>query len=106
METKEKNSLVIRGRGRSVGRPDRARRSARKILRARRNLFHSVKYLNEESKFRLGGGRGKLEYFATARRQSQQRDRGEMCSKGRVEGQVSLPIHASLFCFALWTPLN
>lgn len=27
-------------------------------IRARRNLFHSVKYLNEESKFRLGGGEG------------------------------------------------
>lgn len=30
-------------------------------IRARRNLFHSVKYLNEESKFRLGGGEGEGE---------------------------------------------
>lgn len=76
-------------------------------IRARRNLFHSVKYLNEESKFRLGGGEGeeggrKLGYFATARRQSQQRDRGSVL--GGEEGGIG--IHASLFCFALWTPLN
>ena len=78
----ERKKLVGDSRTRSVGRPDRARRSARKILRARRNLFHSVKYLNEESKFWLGGGRGKLEYFATARRQSQQRDRGKCARRG------------------------
>lgn len=97
----ERKKLVGDSRTRSVGRPDRARRSARKILRARRNLFHSVKYLNEESKFRLGGGRGKLEYFATARRQSQQRDRGEMCSKGRDRYPSRSTRHFSVSLYGL-----
>lgn len=59
-----------------------------------RNLFHSVKYLNEKSKFRLEGNFG---YFATARRQSQQYDRGNVLSE-----QVPSTRHFSVSFYAVY----
>lgn len=56
-----------------------------------RNLFYSVKYLNGESKFQVEGNFG---YFATARRQSQQRDRENVVERKYVRATLFSSSHS------------